>query len=149
VELDFSDTPDVQDFVTVPDGTYLCRVAEVQPGITRNGHDRWGIRLIVAEGEYVGRQAAWDSVVFTERGMIRARKVFEALGLPAAGRVNIEPGDLVGREALVVLRANVNENPDTGVRTRRTEVPYDGYRALPEGRTPPPPALADDDAIPF
>lgn len=152
MKLDFTGMDQVKDFVTVPEGTYLCRVAEVQPGVTRNGHDRWGLRLVVAEGEFVGRQAAWDGLVFTERGMQRARRVFTALGLPAEGEVDIEPEDVVGREAFVTVQPREYRDTLTEEVTRRNEVPYDGYRPVNgadrSGTRPtePPP---DDDAIPF
>lgn len=128
MELDFTDTDELRDFVTVPEGTYLCRVALVQPGTTRNGDTRWGLRLVVAEGDFVGRQAAWDGLVFSDRGMPRARQLLSALGIPCNGRVEIEPADLVGRTVLVAVRAQESEDPVSGQRVRRNEVPYDGYR---------------------
>ncbi|MEY2982196.1 MAG: hypothetical protein ACO4CZ_02280 [Planctomycetota bacterium] len=155
MELDFTETDELRDFVTVPEGTYLCRVEMVQPGTTRNGHPRWGLRLVVAEGEFVGRQAAWDGLVFTERGLPRARQVLSALGIACSGRVEIEPADLIGRSALVAVRPQETEDPLTGQRVRRNEVPYDGYRSSePTEAVMPPPldsardAAAQDD-LPF
>lgn len=118
------------DFATIPAGTYLCRIAEVRPGTTRAGDERWSLRLEVAEGEHVGKQAAWDSIVFSVRGKARARMVLAALGLPAEGRVQIEPKDLEGRTALVEVRPAEYQTPSGDV-VRRNEVPYDGYR--PQG----------------
>ncbi|HEX5051047.1 MAG TPA: DUF669 domain-containing protein [Planctomycetota bacterium] len=118
------------DFVTVPAGAYRCRVAEVRPGTTRAGDERWSLRLVVADGPHTGKQAAWDSIVFSTRGRARARQVLLALGLPARGRVTIEPSDLDGREAIVEVRAAEYASAD-GSRVRRNEVPYDGWRALP------------------
>ena len=40
---------------------------------TRAGDERWSLRLVVAEGQHVGKQAAWDSLVFSTRGRARAR----------------------------------------------------------------------------
>ena len=122
----------VQDFVGVPPGTYLCRVEEVAPGQTRNGDERWGMRLVIAEGEFVGRQAAWDGLVFSERGRTRTRRVLAALGLPASGRVSIEPEDLVGRQAFVEITPQEYRDPMSGQKVRRNGVPYDGYRAAGE-----------------
>jgi hypothetical protein len=155
VDLDFSGIK-VNDFVSVPEGSYLCRIAEVVPGVTRNGHDRWGLRLVVAEGEHVGRQAAWDGIVFSERGMHRARRVFAALGLPTEGKIRVEPEDLAGREVFVTVRPQEYRDPVTDEVTRRNEVPYDGYRSVHgsngEPRDPAPAdgrELPDDDPIPF
>jgi len=130
MEIDFDATDRVSDFVTVPAGTYLCRVAEVRTGTTRAGDERWSMRLVVAEGQHIGKQAAWDSLVFSTRGRARARSVLQALGLPAAGKVQLEPGDLEGRTALVEVRPAEYQGP-SGEVVRRNEVPYDGFRAVP------------------
>jgi hypothetical protein len=125
----------VSDFITVPSGTYRCRIAEVRPGTTRAGDERWSVRLVAADGPHVGKQAAWDSIVFGVRGRARARMVLRSLGLPTVGRVTIEPGDLEGREALVEVRP-VEYQSASGEVVRRNEVPYDGWRALPAGGVP-------------
>lgn len=130
MEIDFDAVGGVSDYVTVPAGTYLCRVTEVRPGVTRAGDERWSLRLVIAEGQHVGKQAAWDSLVFSTRGRVRARMVLHALGLPVAGRVQIEPQDLEGREAFVEVRPAEYQSPSGNV-IRRNEVPYDGYRPVP------------------
>lgn len=136
MELDFTDTDATRDFVTVPEGTYLCRIELVQPGTTRNGDPRWGLRLVVVEGDFAGRQAAWDGIVFSERGMLRARQVLSALGIACDGRIEIEPADLVGRQAFVTVRPQESEDPISGQRVRRNEVPYDGYRRSEDDADP-------------
>lgn len=128
MEIDFDAADRVSDYVTVPAGTYLCRVAEVRPGTTRAGDERWSLRLVVAEGPHVGKQAAWDSLVFSTRGRARARLVLSALGLPAKGRVTLEPTSLEGRQAFVQVRPAEYASP-SGDLVRRNEVPYDGYRS--------------------
>lgn len=130
MEFDFDGRDRVSDYVTVPAGTYLCRITEVRLGTTRAGDERWSLRLVVAEGQHVGKQAAWDSLVFSSRGRGRARLVLQALGLPAAGRVQIEPHDLEGRHALVEVRPAEYQSPSGDV-VRRNEVPYDGFRPAP------------------
>jgi len=128
MEIDFDAQDAISDFISVPAGTYLCRIAEVRMGTTRAGDDRWSVRLVVAEGQHVGKQAAWDSLVFSTRGRTRARTVLHALGLPSKGRVQLLPADLEGRTALVEVRPSEYESP-SGQVVRRNEVPYDGYRA--------------------
>ena len=132
MNIDFDGSDRVSDFITVPAGSYRCRVAEVRPGTTRAGDERWSLRLVVADGPHVGKQAAWDSIVFSTRGRARARMVLAALGLPSKGRVQIEPGDLEAREALVEIRPAEYQSPCGDV-VRRNEVPFDGWRALPVG----------------
>jgi len=136
MEIDFDAKNTVSDFVSVPAGTYLCRISEIRIGTTRAGDERWSLRLVVAEGQHVGKQAAWDSLVFSTRGRSRARLVLQALGMPARGKVEITPEDLEGRSALVTVRPTEYES-QTGDVVRRNEVPYDGYRA-------PDPDRADD-----
>jgi hypothetical protein len=138
MQIDFDDADRVSDFITIPAGTYLCRVAEVRPGTTRAGDERWSLRLVVAEGQHIGKQAAWDSLVFSARGRARARLVLQALGLPASGKVNIEPGDLEGRLALVEVRPAEYQSP-AGEVVRRNEVPYDGFRPAATGTEAAPP----------
>lgn len=128
MEIDFDAQDTVSDYISVPQGTYLCRIAEVRTGTTRAGDERWSMRLVVAEGQHVGKQAAWDSLVFSTRGRARARTVLQAVGLPAAGKVQLSPQDLEGRNALVEVRPSEYESPN-GVTIRRNEVPYDGYRS--------------------
>lgn len=160
MEFDFDAKDHQKDYVTVPAGTYVCRVAEVRPGSTRAGDERWSLCLVVAEGQHVGKQAAWDSLVFSPRGRTRARMVLQALGLPASGKIQIEPADLEGRSALVEVRPAEYQAP-SGEVVRRNEVPYDGFRRLPEADGPgsspavgramgrPPEAAVDQDSIPF
>jgi hypothetical protein len=133
VDLDFDAIEKVSDYVTVPAGTYLCEIAEVRESTTKNGDERWGLRLIVAEGEFCGRQAAWDSLIFSSRGQVRVRLVLEALGMPTKGRVSLRPEDMKGRRAFVEVRPSEFEHPDTGQVVRRNEVPYRGYRAIEAG----------------
>lgn len=160
MEIDFDSSDRTSDYVTIPAGSYLCRVAEVRRGQTRAGDERWSLRLVVAEGEHVGKQAAWDSLVFSQRGRARARIVFAALGMPTQGKVQVEPGDLEGKQCFVQVRPAEYAAP-SGETIRRNEVPYDGYAAAPyaepKQQTPSPPqkrrttrgAEVSADEIPF
>ncbi len=131
MELDLDAADNVTDFISVPAGTYLCNVSEVREGKTRNGDARWSLRLTVAEGEYAGRFASFDSLVFSKRGLNRVRKVLAALGLPSKGKVEITPKDLEGRRAFVEVRPSEYMTP-SGDTIRQNEVPYDGYRPVGE-----------------
>ena len=147
MEINFDTKDSVADFVSVPQGTYLCRVAEVRVGETKSGDARWSLRLLVADGQHVGKQAAWDSLVFSVRGRARARLVLRALGMPTEGKVDIDPGDLTGRGALVCVRPTEYESP-SGQLIRRNEVPYDGYRAADSDSAAEEPNIRDG-AAPF
>jgi hypothetical protein len=149
VNIDFDGVEELADFVTVPAGTYLCKIADVQTGSTRAGDVRWGLRLVVAEGEFTGRQAAWDGLIFSTRGMPRVRSILGALGLPNSGKVEVSPDDLVGCAAFVEVRPAEFRNPDTGNVVRRNEVPYNGYRAVQDDDSAPTPTSGDRDSMPF
>lgn len=138
MEVDFDGLEETTDYVSVPAGIYLCQIADVRIGSTRGGDERWGLRLVVAEGEHAGRQAAWDSLVFSPRGRPRVRRVLHAFGLPSTGKVKLEPSDLEGRRAFVEVRPT-EYVAGSGETIRRNEVPYDGYRAL-DGAEPVIPA---------
>ena len=125
----FDTMAEEQDCITVPEGTYVVQLAEVRPGPTRTGDERWGLRLVVDEGEFTGTQAAWDGLSFSERGLPRLQRVLHAFGLPSEGEVDLKPEDLVHRRALAQIRPSEYLSP-LGTRIRRNEVPYDGYRPL-------------------
>lgn len=132
MNIDFDASGSLADFARVPAGTYRCRIADVRCGTTRAGDERWSVALVVAEGSHIGMDAAWDALVFSTRGRARARRILVAVGLPASGRVTIEPKDLLGRMAVVELRTATYRRPD-GVTIRRNEVPYEGWHAMPAG----------------
>ena len=50
MEIDFDARDAISDFISVPAGTYVCRITEVRTGTTRAGDERWSIRLVVDEG---------------------------------------------------------------------------------------------------
>ena len=128
MRMDFSNVEDVS-YVSVPEGTYLCRVDDVRERSTRDGSPRWSYRLVVMEGEYAGRTAAWDSVSFTERGMGRCKHVLKQLGFDVSGVIEVESGDLVGRSAHVKIEFEEHQDPNTDIRSVRPSVPFFGYGA--------------------
>lgn len=129
MELDFNDREQVTDFISVPEGTYLCRIVDVRERQTRNGDALWALKLLVTEGEFTGRDAAWDNLVFSSRGLNRVKTVFAALGLPADGKIQVDPGDLLNREVFATVRPAEYMSAEGSV-VRRNEVPYEGYQAV-------------------
>ena len=123
MRFDFSSVEDVDSYVSVPEGIYHCRVAEVREGKARDGSVRWSLRLEVVDGDWAGRTAAWDSLTWSERGVYRVKKAFEALGLDVSGEVEVEPQDLVNLEAQVKVEPEEREDPMTGRRQVRMGAP--------------------------
>jgi hypothetical protein len=136
IHVDFSQVEDVESFVSIPEGRYLCRIAEVREGETRDGALRWALRLEVAEGEYAGRTGAWDGLVWSERGLARVKHVLGVLGLDTTGNLEVQPADLLGRLARVDLFVEEWQDQRTGRRTERLAVPYLGYEPAEDPGTP-------------
>ncbi len=131
MEVDFAEVSDENhDYACVPSGTYAVRVEEVRGGNTRDGSERWGLRLVVTEGDYAGKLCAWDALVWSDRGLPRAKRILTALGFDATGTVNVEPQDLVGHRARVQVVVEDWESPETGAIITRNAVPYQGWAPL-------------------
>ncbi len=127
MQIDFSDVEDEESFISVPEGIYVCRIAEVREGTTREGHPRWAMRLDVADGDYAGRFGAWDGLSWTPRAMPRVKQVLATLGFDVSGVLELEPADLIGLRVRVELITEEREDPLTGRRVLRLRVPYHGY----------------------
>jgi hypothetical protein len=136
MQVDFSDVQDVENYLSVPEGTYLCRIAEVRQGVTRDGNPRWSLRLEVAEGDYAGKTAAWDGLNWTERGMPRVKKVLARLGFDVSGILDLQPDELVGRRVQAQLLPEEREDRETGRRITSMRVPYMGYEAVEQDAAP-------------
>jgi len=130
MKLDFSTIEDAESYVSIPEGTYVCRIAEVREHSTRDGSPRWGMRLEVVDGEYAGRTAAWDSLNFSERGLPRVKQVLQRFGFDVSGAVELLPQDLVDLRARAQCLLEEYEDKLTGRRQTRLRVPYLGYESL-------------------
>jgi len=118
---------ETEDFASLPQGWYTVKIEEVREGRTREGDTRWGLKLAVEGGVYAGRIAAWDGLVWSERGSPRAKRFLAALGFDVSGVLELEPHELIGGVLDVQLVIEEWENPVTGRRQRRNVVPYDGF----------------------
>lgn len=143
MRFDFSNVDDVHSFVSVPAGVHTVRVAEVREGRSRDGSTRWTFRLEVLDGDHAGRTAAWDSLTWSERGIYRVKKVLAALGMDVSGEVEVEPKDLVGLRARVLVQPEEREDPISGNRQVRMRVPYLGYEPFEDGARPDVTGAAD------
>ena len=135
MRIDFSGVQDAESFISVPEGVYVCRIAEVREGITRDGNPRWAMRLEVADGDYAGRTAGWDGLVWSERGLPRIKKILARLGYDVSGTIDLEPEDLEGSRIKVLFQVEHREDPISGTRVSRLRVPYLGYESVAEEAT--------------
>jgi hypothetical protein len=136
VQVDFSQIEDVESFVLIPEGRHLVQIAEIREGETRTGHIRWALRLSVVDGEFAGRTAAWDGLVWSKRGLPRVKHVLSVLGFDITGTLEVAPDDLCGRQAVVDFFVEEWENPTTGRRTQRLAVPFLGYEPTQDVDSP-------------
>jgi hypothetical protein len=129
MKLDFSTVEDAESYISIPEGTYVCRIADVRESVTRDGSARWALRLEVLDGEYAGRTAAWDALIFSERGMPRVKHVLAMLGFDVSGSLDIESEHLKGLQVRAQCLIEEYEDRLTGKRQRRLRVPYSGYES--------------------
>ncbi len=128
MKVDLENADQISDFTTIPAGTYMCRVEEVRERQSRAGDTMWGIRLVVCEGEFTGKMAAWDNLVFSNRGLNRLRLILRSMGLPTEGQFDLSPDDLIDKRVFVEVRPAEYHSPEGGM-TRRNEIPYEGYQS--------------------
>jgi hypothetical protein len=134
MRIEACDGTDVDDFVVVEDGEYRMRVGEVRPVEGAAGRAAWMLRMELVHGELAGRTAVLDWLNFTERGMRRVRMVLAALGFDVTGALDVEPGELLGREAMVRVATQESRRESDGRLLRRSRVAYDGWEAVCSGR---------------
>ncbi|MEM7309290.1 MAG: hypothetical protein AAF682_21580 [Planctomycetota bacterium] len=132
MQKDLSQIGEIQSFASIPEGKYTCQISEVRPGATRDGSERWAVRLEVAVGEYAGRTAGWDGLVWSERGLPRVKYVLDRLGFDTNGWVSLEPEDLVGRCVQATFVPEERDDPVSGRRVQCLRVPYAGYQRAME-----------------
>jgi hypothetical protein len=130
MHYDFSQVQDTQSFISIPEGVYDCRIAEVREGLARDGSVRWSFRLEVLRGEYAGRTGGWDALTWSERGIPRVKRTLAIFGMDVSGEIDLEPNDLIGLAARVTFQSEEREDALSGKRTLRLRVPYAGYARL-------------------
>ena len=124
-KIDFANVDDVQDFSPLPDGEYLCRLAEIEEASTHAGDEMWKLKFEVADGEYAGRYI-FDNMVFSEAALKRVKLICSRLGIDVSGEVELTPSMLEG--ATCIIRTEIEEYEDNEGRTkRRNVVPFAGY----------------------
>ena len=65
-----------------------------------------------------------------DRGVVRVKRVLDALGVDTSGVVELEAHELVGRQVEALFQTEEREDPLSGRRLLRLRVPYAGYAAV-------------------
>jgi hypothetical protein len=127
MKIDLSQIEDIEDIRSVPTGEYHCKAAEVRESESPAGNTRWGIRWEIQNGDFQGRTACWDSLLWSERGLPRVKFVLQMLGLNTDGELDLKVEELENLEAMVQVQPEEREDPVTGIRRVQNRVPFAGY----------------------
>ena len=124
-KIDFSNIDDVQDFTPLPDGEYLCRLAEIEEASTYNGDEMWKLKFEVINGEYTGRYI-FDNMVFSEAALKRVKLICSRLGIDVSGEVDLTPSMLEGATCFITTEIEEYEDNEGKIKPRNV-VPFAGY----------------------
>ena len=141
MRIEMDEGGDVDDFVAVEEGDYRVRVGGVLEKRRPESGVAWMLRMELVDGERAGRTAVTDWLNFNPRGMRRVRMVLAALGFDVSESLEVEPTDLVGRQAMVRVTVQESQHAVTLRVQRRNRVPYDGWSPVggdePSSGSPP------------
>ncbi len=130
---DFAEIDESHSLINIPPGEYPCQVVDTRIHSTQDGSPRWGLHWKVLDGPMAGKTAAWDNLIWSERGLPRVKHALTMMGFNTSGVLEVEPHELMGKRALVNVVPTEYEDPHSGQVVRRLSVPYWGYASLPEG----------------
>lgn len=111
----------------IPEGRYVCEIADITEKTTRSGDRLWRVRFRVLNGPHAGA-VFFDHIVFAGAGLLRFKGLCEALRLGSV--VTTDPKDFLGKGVLVDV--GIEDDPKWG---RRNKVPFRGFFSV----APPPP----------
>jgi len=123
--IDFNRVDDVQDFSPLPDGRYLCRLAEVEEAATQYGDEMWKLRFVVESGPHRGRYI-FDNMVFSDAALKRVKLICSRLGLDVSRELDLTPALIKGRSCNVTVETEEYEDYEGNTRQRNV-VPFAGY----------------------
>ena len=133
MRIDFSKPPpdSSSSYDPLPNGSYPCQVESAEETSTRKGQPMWKVRWRVTEGPHSGR-IVFDRVSFSEKALPRVQQLLESVGIDITSQiVELEPGDLQGRECLVTVEEDYYTDA-MGRRRVGNTVPFDGFKPLSE-----------------
>lgn len=96
VMLNLDQVPDGGGGVLEP-GVYLGTIKEVEQRTSSSGNEMFSVRW-----EVEGRKV-FDSLVFTEKALWKVRQYLKALGIQFEGDFELQPNDLMHKQATLVL----------------------------------------------
>jgi hypothetical protein len=135
-ELDLSDVESSGGLKPLPNGTYLCRVDQVDPGRTSsNGNRMIDVTFVVIDPEsYQGRRI-WHHITFTQKSLGIAKQQLEAILGHSISKVIFSEvaEDMLDRE--VKVRVDIERSEGYSDRNRiRGLIPVGGSQDAAPGR---------------
>lgn len=145
MEVNPDDGSAVDNFVVVEEGAYRMKIGEARESGATGDTVSWMLKLQLVDGPMAGRNAVIDWLNFTDRGMHRVRSVLAAVGYDTSKPIEVEPLDLVGKEAIIrVETRETTEHVGEKERTvRRSRVTYDGWSPVTDDDVTTEEAVAD------
>lgn len=129
--IDFPSISDTADFAPLPDGDYVCQLADIEVDHTKAGDEMWKLRWAVQNGEFAGR-LIFDNLVFSQKALSRVKFVCGVCGIDTSSAVDLDPSMLLDKRALVSTYQE--EYSDGQGRAKvANRVPFEGYAQVPVG----------------
>jgi|GEM_PF-2646780 len=136
--VDFTGTKEAGEFEAIPGGEYLCKAVEVDKKETKENKDTmYAIKWKVQTGEYRDR-IIFDNIVFSEKAMPRAKKIFKELGYNVDGSLEINTSMVEGQCLALMVESYYQPNPKKldkdgePMVEEKNSITYAGFRALTE-----------------
>jgi hypothetical protein len=103
LEMDFTDVEAWEAGEILPAGTHDVTVIKAEESMSSSGNPQLELELEAFEGPNKGgRIRDWITVIPTTAGKVK--QVLTALGLEVDGKYTIDPDNLVGRKAQILVR---------------------------------------------
>lgn len=97
IEVDFSDAGDIE-FELIPPGWYDVLVYDVKMGDTSTGMRQFIFELNILDQEHASRKLWLRNTIGAKDKNFYLKKSLSAMGYEAEGVVQIDTGDLMGKE---------------------------------------------------
>ena len=107
---------DVEELKPIPPGKYSATIVKATEGISKAGNEKIDLQYRIEGAKFDGR-IVFDTLTFTAKALFRVKNTLRGLGFPAKFKGEVNPGDLVGKSAKIVVDIQpgngVDEDGDT------------------------------------
>lgn len=109
--IDFSDVKED----LVPAGKYLAEMVACKAGKSKAGAAKLDVRWKILTGDYANRQIL-DNMSLHPNRLVQIKQQLLAMGFDVSGQLRINPTEMIGRTATIVvdIEKSKNDDPETG-----------------------------------